>query len=115
MDMSPLKIAIFNEVRSREEVYNSHGDEDLNKLIFHHADGLRLSLSGFIIIKKIFTAYSFAIPATLKTKHRYGMSKMEYPYFFTARRLILFSEMDAMVIKIHGGIEGFLETCSQLD
>jgi hypothetical protein len=40
---------------------------------------------------------------------------MEYPYFFTKSRLILFSEMDSMVIKLHGGIEGFLETCSQLD
>jgi hypothetical protein len=114
-DMSPLKLAIFKEVRNQNETLVSLSDEDLNKLIFHHVSGLRLSLSGFIIIKKIFTAYSFEIPVTLKTKHRYGMSKMEYPYFFTPKRLILFSEMDAMVVKIHGGIEGFLETCSQID
>lgn len=115
MDMSPLKLAIFREVRNQNETLVTLPDEDLNKLLFHHVGGLRLSLSGFIIIKKIFTAYSFEIPHSLKSRHRYGMSKMEYPYFFTAKRLILFSEMDAMIVKIHGGIEGFLETCSQID
>ena len=113
--MHPLKIAIFAEVRKHHEKSAELTDEQLNDLIFHHRDGLRLSYSGFLIIKSIFTAYSFEIPITLKSRHQYGMSKMEYPYFLTKRRLILFSEMDAMVIKIHGGIEGFLETCSKLD
>jgi hypothetical protein len=40
---------------------------------------------------------------------------MEYPYFLTPRRLILFSEMDAMVVKLRGGIESFLESYSQFD
>jgi hypothetical protein len=113
--MSPLKKAIFVEVRKHHETAQELDDEQLNKLLFHHPDGLRLTLGGFRIIKAIFTAYSFEIPETLKSRHRRGMSKMEYPYFFTARRLILFSEMDAMVIKLAGGIESFLETCSQLD
>lgn len=114
--MAPLKLAIFAEVRRH------HGgpteklsDDELNKLLFHHPDGLRLTLNGFMQLKAIFTAYSFEIPENMKSRHRYGMSKMEYPYFFTRRRLILFSEMDAMVIKLYGGIEGFLESCSQID
>lgn len=113
--MIPLKVAIFEEIRKQNDIFVEHTDDQMNDFIFHHRDGLRLSYSGFLVIKKIFTAYSFAIPETLKTRHRYGMSKMEYPYFFTAKRLILFSEMDSMVIKLHGGIEGFLETYSQLD
>jgi len=84
----------------------------MNTLLFHHPDGLRLSLSGFVIVKNIFTAYSFPIPEDIKTKHYFGMSKMVYPYFLTTRRLVLFSEMDAAVIKLCGGIEKFLETCS---
>jgi hypothetical protein len=115
IDMIPLKIAIFKEVREHHDKAALFDDEQLNKLLFHHPTGLRLSYSGFIILKNIFTVYSFAIPDTMKSRHQYGMSKMEYPYFFTKSRLILFSEMDSMVIKLHGGIEGFLETCSQLD
>lgn len=113
--MTPLKIAIFREVRLKDDSQAAKSDEELDTLIFRQPNALRLNLAGFIILKKIFTAYSFEIPATLKTKHRYGMSKMEFPYFFTARRLILFSEMDAMVVKLAGGVDKFLETCSQLD
>lgn len=113
--MTPLKKAIFAEIRKQHEKAGSLDDEQLNKLIFFHPEGLRLSYSGFIIIKNIFTAYSFELPESLKSRHFFGLSKMEYPFFFTRKRLILFSEMDAMVIKIHGGLEGFLETCSQID
>ena len=109
--MSPLKNAIFVEVRNNHEKANDLSDDQLNKLLFHHPDGLRLSLTGFIIIKSIFTAYSFGLPDTIKSRHQRGMSKMEYPYFFTPTRLILFSEMDAAVIKLAGGVEQFLENC----
>lgn len=115
-DMTPLKKALFEEIRKHHGGDTAKlSDEELNTLIFHHPDGLRLSLNGFIQVKAIFTAYSFQIPNTLKSRHNFGMSKMEYPYFLTQRRLVLFSEMDAMVIKLHGGIEGFLETCSKID
>lgn len=113
--MQQLKQAIFNELRKQRVDMQELDDTQMNNLIFHHADGLRLSLAGFVAIKAIFTAYSFELPEDIKTRHRFGMSRMEYPYFFTKRRLILFSEMDAMVVKIHGGIEGFLEMCSQVD
>ena len=113
--MTPLKSAIFNEIRKAHEEMTGLTDEQLNSEMFHKPDSLRLSLAGFIVIRKIFTAYSFELPQTIKSRHRIGMSKMEYPYFFTKSRLILFSEMDAMVVKLSGGIEGFLENCYQFD
>lgn len=111
--MTPLKTALFTEIRKhRGGEMEELSDEQMNARIFHHPDGLRLSLNGFVQIKAIFTAYSFEIPETIKSKHRHALSKMVYPYFFTKRRLILFSEMDAMMIKLQGGVEEFLETCS---
>jgi hypothetical protein len=112
--MSTLKNAIFNEIRKTHEKAAPLDDDQLNKLIFHHPNGLRLSLSGFVIIKAIFTAYSFEIPVTLKSKHQRGMSTFTYPYFLTNKRLILFSDMDAMTVKLCGGIEQFLDTCSTI-
>ena len=88
--MSGLKKAIFAQVRLADGSMGLQSDDDLNKLIFHHPAGLRLSYSGFIILKKIFTVYSFEIPDTIKTKHRLGMSQMEYPYFFTKKPLYIF-------------------------
>lgn len=114
-DMDALKRAIFGEVRAQRTETASLSDEELNKLMFQIPDKIRLSYSGFLLLKNIFTAYSFEIPETIKTRHQMGMSQMTYPYFFTKKRLILFSEMDAMMIKLHGGIEGFLETCYQIE
>ena len=115
--MIPIKKAIFSEVRKQhdDEATKNLLDDEMNILLFHHPSGLRLTLNGFVQLKKIFTAYSFEIPENIKSRHRMALSKLEYPYFFTKRRLIIFSEMDAMVIKLHGGIVGFLESCSQID
>jgi len=107
--MESLKIAIFAEVRNCHEKAVGLTDEQLNQLIFHHNNGLRLTFHGFLMIKKIFTAYSFEMPETLKARHHFGMSLLLYPYFVTSKRLVLFSEMDAMTVKLCGGIERFLE------
>ena len=113
--MLSLKEAIFKEIRSKHEKARLLTDDQLNKLIFHHPDGVRLSLAGFIIVKAIFTAYSFEIPDTIKSRHQRAMSKIDYPYFVTTRRLILFSESDAITIKLCGDVEKFLETYSTFD
>ena len=110
--MSPLKQAIFVEVRKSFVEVSPLNDEELNILIFHHPAGLRLSLAGFRMIRKIFTAYSFEIPVSMVTRHQRNMSNMEYPYYLTTKRLVLFSEMDAMTVKLTGGIQQFLENCS---
>lgn len=110
-----LKTAIFAEVRKQDPDYQEKTDDDLNHLIFQMPASLRLSLTGFRVLKSIFTAYSFPIPEEMKTRHRYGLSKLEYPYFFTAKRLIVFSEMDASMITLCGGVSQFLESCSKFD
>ncbi len=114
-DVTPFKKLLFEEVRKYDAEVAPLGDIELNKLLFHWPDGLRLSQSGFLIIKKQFTAYSFDMPITLRARHQMALSRMEYPYALRRKRLILFSQMDAMVIKLHGGVEGFLETYSQID
>ena len=115
--MTPLKKAIFVEVRKVHPKSAELDDEQLNKLLFHHPDGLRLSMTGFLVVKNIFTAYSFEMPETIRSKHQRSLAKLEYPYYFTRSnsRLILFSEMDAMVIKLHGGVHSFLEAFCYVD
>ncbi len=114
-NVNRLQRALLTEIRRQNEEFSENSDEELQRLLFHHNDGLRLSLTGFMKCKAIFTAYSFEIPETIKTKHRFGLSKLEYPYFFTKRRLVLFSEMDASMVKLCGGIEPFLESCYQFE
>lgn len=113
--MESLKVAIFNEVRKRHEKSAALSDEELNNNIFYNPSGLRLSFHGFLILKNIFTVYSFEMDITLTAKHLIGMSKMAFPYYITSKRMVLFSEMDSVVIKLHGGIKGFLETCFNMN
>lgn len=113
--MDSLKILIFAEVRNNHEKSETLSDAELNQLMFRNPSGMRLNFPGFLILKNIFTAYSFEIPFNLTAKHFIGMGKMEFPYFVTAKRLVLFSEVDSMVIKLYGGIEGFLDNCYTVD
>jgi hypothetical protein len=104
-----LKKLIFEEIRKIHEESSNLDDSELNKLFFHTPDSLRLSLSGFVIVKNIFKVYSFTIPENIKSKHYKSLSKFEYPYFLTSKKLILFSELDATCITLQGGVENFLE------
>ena len=108
--MDLLKTAIFEEMRRcLPEAYGQLSNIEANSMFFNQNSGLRLTYTGFIALKNIFTVYSFEIPITLKSKHQMAMSSLSYPYFLTKKRLILFSEMDSMVITLYGGIELFLE------
>lgn len=111
--MNSFKTTLFIELRKHHDGYKDLSDEEIDKILFYKIDSLRLTMNGFICIKKIFTAYSFQVPDTMKTKHFKALTKMTYPYYLTSKRLILFSEMDAMVVEIQGSIERFLEVCSQ--
>lgn len=107
--MNPLKEAIFVEVRKIHLELSTLSNNELNNLLFYNPSMLRLSLKGFIVIKGIFTTYSFELPTTLKSRHWKNLSTLTYPYFFTKKRLILFSGSDATMITICGGIESFLD------
>jgi len=111
--MNDLKAKVFTEIRSYYSDV-TETDEELNGVMFY-PQSLRLTLNGFIQVKKLFTAYSFDMPSTIRARHLQALSKMEYPYYLTAKRLVLFSSMDSMMIKIHGGTEGFLENCSKIE
>lgn len=113
--MENLKTAIFSEVRKHHKQAEGLTDDELNCRIFHNGSSLRLTFGGFLILKNIFTVYSFEMPPNAKVKHHIGMSKMEYPYYITSKRFILFSETDAMLIKLHGSVEGFLENYFNVD
>jgi hypothetical protein len=113
--MNPLKLVIFSEVKKTNTDLEVLSDEELNQLLFHHPSGLRLSLTGFRVLRKVFSAYSFELPKTIKSRHHYNMGKLEFPYYFTNNRIILFSEMDAVIVKLHGGVESFLEVYSNQD
>ena len=107
--MNPLKVAIFDEVRKTIPEFSNSTYDELNNSIFAHNNGLRLTFRGFLVLKNIFTAYSFEMDVTLTAKHYIGMDSLLFPYYINSKRLILFSEADALIIKLCGNIKNFLE------
>lgn len=113
--MSPLKIAIFDEIRRTFEKSAELDNDQLNGIMFRSMDSYRLTKTGFILLQGMFTAYPFDIPYTLKAKHQLAMGKMHFPYYISPTKLTLFSDMDASIIKMSGGIERFLESALHFD
>ncbi len=115
--MSPIKIKIIHEIKAQrvDPLLPTMTDDEINSVLFHNPATLRLSLHGLVALSKIFTPYKFELPANLKSRQRIALSKFEYPYFLSTRRLVVFSEMDAVMIRLHGGVDTFLDNCYQID
>lgn len=113
--MTSLKQIILDQIRVENEKYTYHSNEELHGLLFLHRNSLRLSYTGYLILKKVFTAYSFDLGVPLNAGHLIALNKMEYPYFITRNRLILFSEVDATVVTLAGGVDRFLEISFQAE
>lgn len=107
--LTPIKVLVFAEIRKSDAETEHIGDVELNKMLFVKPSSFRLSLSGFVKLKKIFTAFSFELPAEIMPRHKISLAKMEFPYFLTVSRLVLFSEKDSAVIKLSGGLVPFLD------
>lgn len=112
---SNLKTAIAKELQIHVKSMQPLTDSQITESVFYHENSLRLSYTGFVAMSKIFTAYQFPAPYKMIAKHYMALSKMDYPYYITANRLVLFSDSDATVIKLAGSVEHFLETNFQLD
>lgn len=113
---SKLKDVILNEIVSVLGSKVSHLSlDELREKVFYSSNSLRLTLIGFVYVKAIFTAYSFSIPVDkMKSKHSRALSTLKYPYFVTQKRLVLFSESDATMVKLYGDVGKFLENCIEV-
>ena len=113
MNNHALKVKIFSKLRSEVPDFTEMEDPRLNAIIFHHPSGLRLSQTGFAALRRFFDTYKFDIPENMKSRCNQALDKLEYPYYFVAKRIYVFSELDATMIKLSGGVDSFLDSQSQ--
>lgn len=113
MNNQPLKSKIFDLLRTEYKDFAEVDDFRLNTIIFHHPSGLRLSNAGFVAVRKLFHNYRFDIPENMKSRCNQALDKLEYPYYFVMKKIYVFSELDATMIKLSGGIDSFLDSQSQ--
>lgn len=108
IDMLPLKTSLFKELRKLDKAVKTLTDEEADQLIFKMPSFMGLTYSGFVLLNKYFTAYSFSLDENLKPKFIKNLSKLESPYYYYPSRLVIFSSMDATAINLVGGVENYL-------
>lgn len=104
-----FKRALLEELIKETPSLQTKTLSEVNVLVFRNAGILRLTYTGYVIMRGQFAAYSFEIARPMKSRTLVALSKLAYPYFITSKRLVVFSEMDAAMITLAGDVETFLE------
>ncbi len=107
--MATLKSEIFTLIREKLPLYVKYTDEELDKIVFHTHENIRLSQQGYKILSALKKSHSFEIPQDLSSKHSMALSVLSGPFYRTVKRIYIFSDEDALMIKVSGGIEQFLD------
>jgi hypothetical protein len=74
--------------------------------VFKNDKGTRFTGQGFELASTIWKAYTVKLPENYKILNRTLLmldSKMEWPYYLSKRKLVLFSEMDAFEFSLYQG------------
>jgi hypothetical protein len=83
--------------------------EEFEKHVFIRPKGNRLTYDGYRLLSTFATPYVFTHEDNFKTKHITALVVFKYPFYLSKKFFILFSEEDAMLLKLHGDVNSFLE------
>jgi len=111
-----LQQQIVEDLKQYEFIHQDEGREwgewsrqiTVGKIFSNHRQGkgMRVSKFGLLFMRRVYDSYDIQIksPKPVKTKDIVLLEKhLDYPYYVTDRRLILFSERDAVDFKLYNG------------
>jgi hypothetical protein len=91
---------VFNEILKSV-------DKPLNFFqVFKNSKGTRFTGIGFDLASFLWKTYTVKLPQDYKIANRTLLmldSRMEWPYYLSKKKLILFSEMDAFEFTLYSG------------
>lgn len=86
---------------------------ELENLIFKSSTNIRLTYQGNRYMSRYFDSYPYPHNINTLSKHLIGLSRdMNFPYYFSDKMLVLYSEVDAMMVNLHGGVDNYFEYLS---
>ena len=111
-----LQQQIVEDLKQYEFIHQDEGREwgdwsmqiTVGKIFSNHRQGkgMRVSKFGLLFMRRVYDSYDIQINSSkpVKTKDIVLLEKhLDYPYYVTDRRLILFSERDAVDFKLYNG------------
>ena len=75
--------------------------------------GLRLTPLGYQLLKRDYDYYPFPIEKESKVTVRHILAldaEMNWPYYLTSKRLVLFSDEDSVILKLVGGYDNWIKS-----
>lgn len=75
--------------------------------------GLRLTPLGYQLLKREYDHYPFPIEKESKVTVRHILAldtEMNWPYYLTPKQLVLFSDEDAVILKLVGGYDNWINS-----
>jgi hypothetical protein len=75
-------------------------------MIFKNEKGTRFTGTGFELAKSIWKTYTVNLPDNYRTLNRTLLmldDRMDWPYYLSKRKLVLFSEIDAFEFTLYQG------------
>ena len=83
--------------------------EDLATLVFFRPNSVRLSYTGYTMLKKIYSEHKFPLQPLSNMQLIQLYRTSTYPYYIGGEYISLFDGEDAFAIKLFGSIEDWLD------
>lgn len=82
---------------------------DVEAIVFFRPGNVRLSFTGYKLLKKIYTEHKFPIQS-LTNQHLVQLYRVSnYPYYLSGKYLCIFDGEEAFAIKLIGDVKDWLE------
>lgn len=84
---------------------------DIESEIFYRPGNIRLTYKGNMRLARLCNSYAFDHDIAFCAKHLIAIAReLIYPYYLTSGILVLYSETDAAMVSLHGGVREFIES-----
>lgn len=102
---------VAEELKMHFSELKNTAETEIASMIFRSTANLRLTRVGMTAYSRVHTAFTHTHKRALLPRHLMGIGReITSPYYLSEKLFIIFSEEDAMMIKLCGGIDRFLET-----
>lgn len=102
---------VVEELKMHFSELKNAAETEIVNMIFRSTANLRLTRVGMTAYSRVHPAFTYKHEHALLPKHLMGIGReITSPYYLSEKIFVIFSEEDAMMIKLCGGVDRFLET-----
>lgn len=103
--------SVARELKAHFSELKDTFEGDIVGMVFRSSASLRLTNVGKTAYSRVHPAFIYKHDHKLLPRHMMGIAReITSPYYLSETLFVIFSEEDAMMIKLCGGVNRFIET-----